>query len=47
MRAVVAAVAILAILTLPHGLEAFLPGDAGPAHAPSPAGGRPPPPPNF
>ncbi len=42
MRAVVAAVAILAILTLPHGLEAFLPGDAGPAHAPSPAGPAPP-----
>src|SRR5438445_319887 len=42
MRAVVAAVAILAILASPIGLGAFLPGDAGPAYAPSPAGPAPP-----
>jgi len=42
MRAVVAAVAILAILASPVGLGAFLPGDAGPAYAPSPVGPAPP-----
>src|SRR2546426_8967016 len=42
MRAVVAAVAILAILASPIGLGAFLPGDAGPAYAPSPVGPAPP-----
>src|SRR2546427_13182206 len=44
MRAVAAAVAILAILASPHGLGAFLPGDAGPVLAPSPAEPAPPPP---
>src|SRR2546427_3782875 len=42
MRAVVAAVAILAILASPSGLGAFLPGDAGPTYAPSPVGPTPP-----
>jgi len=42
MRAVAAAVAILAILASPHGLGAFLPGDPGPAIPPSPAGPAPP-----
>src|SRR3989442_14989676 len=42
MRAVAAAVAILAILASPVGLGAFLPGEAGPAYAPSPVGPAPP-----
>ena len=41
MRAVAAAVAILAILASPHGLGAFLPGEPGPAIPPSPAGPAP------
>ena len=47
MRAGVAAVAILVILASPLGLEAFLPGDVGPVHAPSPAGRAPPSPQLF
>ena len=42
MRAVAAAVAILAILASPHGLGAFLPGEPGPAIPHSPAGPAPP-----
>ncbi|TLZ72902.1 MAG: lamin tail domain-containing protein, partial [Methanobacteriota archaeon] len=42
MRAVVAVVALVAILASPQGLGAFLPGDAGPVSAPSPAGPAPP-----
>ena len=42
MRAVAAALAIFAILATPHGIGAFLPGDAGSVTSPSPAGPTPP-----